>query len=289
MTIIAATLTGHTHWEGSELLTFFCTYPRKIHAQVMSHRSLSRNAQSSRAMRVSEYADLVSDSPVHLVHSKRGKGMQPSGRLQSSAVRDAMETEWLELFHRTLRFVRLLDKNKYAKEEANRFLEPFAHIKTLITCTRSAFDALYALRKHGEGAQGEFSTLVERMREAIDESTPLSTPLHVPHRQSWEASAKDVAALCTQVAWAARLSFYRNGDEFTSEENVNLIERLATAPVHASPFEHVAYHVPPSCSGDDVAGNFRTADQLRAYVSEGLHWKTSFEYFLEDATGEDAV
>ena len=50
--------------DGVALTTFRLTYPRYIHAQLMTHRMLSKNSSSSRAVPVKKMIVYVESDPV---------------------------------------------------------------------------------------------------------------------------------------------------------------------------------------------------------------------------------
>jgi thymidylate synthase ThyX len=61
----------------ARLTTFTLSYPRFIHAEVMTHRVFSRNASSSRAIPVKRIIGQVIDDPALPIYwGKNQKGMQ---------------------------------------------------------------------------------------------------------------------------------------------------------------------------------------------------------------------
>ena len=59
-TIIADSINSN----GNRITTFELTYPRWIHAEVMTHRLFSRNAASSRAIPVSKTSAAIKSNPT---------------------------------------------------------------------------------------------------------------------------------------------------------------------------------------------------------------------------------
>lgn len=76
--ITAEIIADSMHPEGtSRLITYVLTYPRFLHAEFMTHRMFSRNAQSSRAVPVLKRIQAVIDNPaIPLVFTKNKAGMQ---------------------------------------------------------------------------------------------------------------------------------------------------------------------------------------------------------------------
>ena len=63
--------------QGNRLTTFKLTYPRIVHAELMTHRMFSRNAASSRAVPVKKMIRAVRDNMfIPLAFQKSHSGMQ---------------------------------------------------------------------------------------------------------------------------------------------------------------------------------------------------------------------
>src|SRR5271156_4397971 len=81
---------------GVRLTTFVLTYPRMIHSELMTHRMLSRNASSSRAIPVKKQIQMVIYNPaIPLAFTKNQKGMQGGEALDGEAHEKAVSA-WLE-------------------------------------------------------------------------------------------------------------------------------------------------------------------------------------------------
>ena len=79
--------------EGHRLTTLACTYPRYIHAEVMTHRVFSRNASSSRAIPVEKMIEEAETNMVTPMFMYNQRGMAASKKLVG---RDLLEAkrEW---------------------------------------------------------------------------------------------------------------------------------------------------------------------------------------------------
>jgi hypothetical protein len=239
---IEVELTSHTRWGGQELYTFLCRYPRKIHAQVLTHRTFSRNSQSSRAMRIETMMEQVKGDPACIEMRKHGRGMQPSEVPPTEAESWKVKEAWVEYLEDTLTFVSTLNDLGWAKEETNRFLEPFAHITTIITVTREHLNAFFRLRRMEAGAQAAIDRLACLMRDVVERSEPRISRIHVPYPSiGWYTPSQ----IAQQLTAGARVSFGRDARELPAEDNAKLAERLWNAnPRHASPMEHVVVMQP---------------------------------------------
>src|SRR5687768_3636391 len=81
-TIQAKIITDSINPSGCRLTTMEWTYPRFIHSEIMTHRKLSRNAASSRAIPLTKMIERISNNPVFPLHwGKNQKGMQADEEL----------------------------------------------------------------------------------------------------------------------------------------------------------------------------------------------------------------
>ena len=65
---------------GIRIITFELEYPRIIHSELMTHRLLSRNAMSSRAIPIKKMIEQVQQNPAMPVKfGKNQPGMQDAG------------------------------------------------------------------------------------------------------------------------------------------------------------------------------------------------------------------
>ncbi len=264
MTVTAKIIADSVH--GSHRLTTMqLRYPRFIHAEVMTHRVFSRNASSSRAIPVERLIQDVENDPAMPVHWGANKpGMQAGDELESGSV------EWLlassDAIHRARRMARM----GYHKQIVNRILEPFAHINVIVSATE--WDNFFALRAHPD-AQPEIQALALAMRDAMADSDP--APLqhggwHLPYITAGDRVDNDTATLCRMsAARCARVSYMtHDGKEPTRDADLALFDRLAgSAPIHASPLEHVA-----TPAMGTPRGNFKGWTQFRQYVEDGNAW-----------------
>ena len=118
-----------------QMLTFDCLYPRVIHAEVMTHRIWSRNASSSRAVPTSAIISQVLNDPyVPLRWGIAGKGMQDHGEMSAAGAQKQLRL-YMQARDNALRIVQqMLDADeKPAKQIVNRLLEPWSHIRVVIT------------------------------------------------------------------------------------------------------------------------------------------------------------
>jgi thymidylate synthase ThyX len=229
---------------GDRLTTFVCTYERFIHSELMTHRMFSRNAASSRAIPVEKRIEQVLAFPAMPIEFGQNKrGMQAGESLSSADIADS-KMWWLQARDEAVRCARRLIDIGLHKQHANRILEPFSWITTIISST--TFSNFFALRNH-EAAQPEFRRLAEEMENAYARNEPerrRAGEWHLPFIRFEDVSElgeKTEQLRKVSVARCARVSYENHDGVRSVDDDLTLFGRLADArPMHASAFEHVA-------------------------------------------------
>lgn len=154
---------------GHRLTTFVLTYPRMIHAELMTHRMLSRNSSSSRAIPVSKMVERVQNNPAMPEYwGKNQAGMQAAEELEGDAREYAINL-WKSARDAAVLATGGLVELGVHKQIANRILEPWHHITVIVTAT--SWENFFTLRCHKD-AQPEFRILAELMAEKFKTSEP---------------------------------------------------------------------------------------------------------------------
>ena len=260
--MISAKIIADSTYKGKRVTTFELEYPRLIHSELMTHRVFSRNAASSRAIPIEKMIAQAVDNTVMPIWTYNESGMQGKVITNGEAINTA-NTIWLDALNNIVQSVHLLDAAGVHKQNANRLLEPFQHIKTVVTATE--FDNFFKLRYHGD-AQGEIKMLAQAMLAEYFTSTPRELILgdwHLPYAPMTEGTTVDnmkiSASCCAQVS-------YRRSDD-TLEKALVVYDRLVGGePLHASPFEHQCRPKEPT---ETQKGNLIGFRQLRQDIEEG--------------------
>ena len=242
---IKATVIAHSKStvNGKEIITMELEYPRFIHGEFMTHRMFSRNAASSRAIPVSKMIEQVRTSPAVPCHwGKNQAGMQAKEELTGSAL-DSAKFYWKDAAVDAALSAEYLSDDGVHKQIANRILEPFQIMKTVVTATE--WENFYWLRNH-EDAQPEIKRLAEVMLEVVEESSVVTLSLedwHTPYfgdgywLKGCGISLED--ALAISASCCAQVS-YRLLDDSIEKARMVYKRLVESSPVHASPFEHQA-------------------------------------------------
>jgi thymidylate synthase ThyX len=247
---------------GEELITFEIELHRFILPEFNTHRSLSRNFQSSRAVPIEKMIEQVRSSPALPVHwGKNQAGMVAESELDVM-VKDIRGNSytvrgwWNSAAKAAAEHAEAMAKAGYHKQIVNRLLEPFMKTKGVVTGTRKAFDAFFKLRCHKD-AQPEIKLLAERMQEALLQSTPNKLKYgeyHLPYVNHSDfppsefGLKRDLIAAKVKVSCscAAQVSYRRLDDSLEKALKVYDMLNLPINgvypddPPHYSPTEHVA-------------------------------------------------
>lgn len=253
---------------GAQIYTIAVRYWRAIHGEVLTHRRLSRNSSSSRAIPVRRVLEQVIHDPAGPIHwGAQQPGMQADNQLAGWRLRVA-KGFWT--FHRFASIFASWGMMRAGlhKQVANRVTEPHQYIKVLITSTE--WDNFFLLRDHGD-AQPEIQELARAIKAAMAKSEPqLLRPgeWHIPFVKGAEYESMELEELIhISTARNARVSYLTHDLKPTKPEaDIELHDDLVgSEPIHASPAEHVAVAL------DDlrIDKNFRGFKQYRSFVESG--------------------
>ena len=260
-TIRAETILSSQHVQRPDirLSTLLLTYPRAIHAEFMTHRQFSRNAGSSRAIPVSKMIQDVMDNPFIPLHwGKNQKGMQateecndlvdiPHEERTFGCFHTTREKAWLWARDRAVETAKGYANAGYHKQIVNRLLEPFMHIRVVVSSTE--WSNFLALRDHPD-AEPHIAMLAREIRKELEK--PAMQVLqpgqwHTPfvndtgdglyQTEVWKEWAIPMASAC-----CASTSYKTvDGFDMTIQRANAIFDKLVEKPpLHASPFEHVA-------------------------------------------------
>ena len=132
--------------QGHRITTFLLTYPRFIHAEIMTHRVFSRNTASSRAIPFEKMVKMVQEDPfIPIAWQKDHKGMQGIEYITDTVEIKEIERSWLIARDCAIQEATNLNSlNKVTKQLCNRLLEPFMWHTALVTATE--WDNFFELR-----------------------------------------------------------------------------------------------------------------------------------------------
>lgn len=246
---------------GQRIVTFEIEYPRFILAELNTHKVLEKNSSSSRAIPIIRMIEQIeSNMAMPLYWGKAKSGMQADGEVDD-LTKQMAKTSWLGEFQSAKEIAIWMDDMFIHKQIANRLLEPFQMMKTVITGTD--WDNFFNLRIHPD-AQPEFCMLAYKMYKAMQESKPVllrEGEWHLPYVNTYRVKsgrgigqveyytgtlyADDYHVLTLEQAQrisascCAQTSYRKSDDSLEKADKV--FDLLVKADVlHASPFGHLA-------------------------------------------------
>ena len=288
---------------GVRMTTMEIEYPRFILAELNTHRMLSKNSASSRAIPVKTMHEHIRNHPATPVHwGKNQPGMQAKAELTDNDLADA-KFIWSRAMDDALHWAwALADRVGLHKQIANRITEPWMTMKTVISGTE--WRNFFWLRAHAD-AQPEIHQLAVAMWDAYNASTPQHLQpgeWHVPYVNTLrnpsgtlvytDSDGEPISAETARIIIAsccAQVSYRKNDDSFEKAEKI-FKQLIESEPCHASPVEHQATpmdlptyanyepetwepgvtHV--SANGDLWSGNLRGWIQHRKLIPGEAQW-----------------
>jgi thymidylate synthase ThyX len=233
----------------------------------MTHRMLSKNSASSRAIPVQKLIkDVEADPYVPLVWGKNQAGMQAFEEFTGED-RETLIARWNYDCRYALDSAREYAKFKEVgvhKQIINRILEPFSHIT--VVCSGTEWSNFLGLRDH-EAAEPHIQILAREIRKCL-ENDPIQDlkpgQWHLPFiddkakEEAWDRAIAGTDhtsnphtndalyeryILKLSVARCASTSYKTvEGSDMTLEKAIEIHDKLVgSTPLHASPAEHVAY------------------------------------------------
>lgn len=267
---------------GCRITTFRVQLWTVLQAELNTHRALSRNSSSSRAISMATFRRRAGFTPM--VWGRNQRGMQADQGL--SGLRRAMCRLGWELGRAGAKALHWgFEKMGLHKQVSNRILAPFSESEIIITATE--WNGFFAQRLHRD-AQPEIRAVAEAMYEAMLASQPQELEpgqWHLPFVDQKESSTAIVAvdceggvvprvngilchdgagpavadSRCVSAARCARASYLLpDGKEPDLLADLALFDRLVQAG-HWSPLEHQAQ----ALHGKFRSGNFVGWRQFR--------------------------
>lgn len=148
-TIINAQIVAHSvNEQGDELISVLATFPRIILAEVNTHRMLSKNTSSSRAIPFNKMVETIKNDPfIPIAWQKEHKGMQGTEYLTDSVDIEYAIGTWLHAKDSVIEEAVILTSGAgVTKQLCNRLLEPFMWTTMIITGPKSGWDNFFNLR-----------------------------------------------------------------------------------------------------------------------------------------------
>lgn len=221
---------------GVRFITFEIEYPRLILAEFNTHRMLSKNSASSRAIPFLKMLEQLKGEPVRF--GGANAGMQDSGEHRAFVGGWSPEDAWQNAKEDAVRWARKYQEAGYAKQIFNRFTEPFQMMKSVVSGTE--WDNFFWLRED-LAADPSIYELARVMHEAKDQSIPVELEAGEWHLPYVDTYRDDDGVLhygdWVDSGWREQEGIVQEFDEFTLEDAI----KVSCARSAAVSFRNVDY------------------------------------------------
>jgi thymidylate synthase ThyX len=267
--------------KGKRITSFIVTIPRIILAELNTHRVLSRNSASSRAIPFVKMLDAVKTNPfIPIAWMKDHSGMQGNEFFTEEGQIKALEEAYLAGRDNAVKTAESLSNLGLTKQIVNRGLEAYMWHTVILTSTE--LENFFALRAH-EAAEIHIQKLAYLMLEEMNNTIPKLLqngewhipfgdkmneteleklmPVVQPDSLNWHEEHIQLLKVKVAVARCARVSYTIVGEEGKPDNygnDIKLHDRLMSMG-HLSPFEHCAQ----ATEDTGWSGNFQGWTQYR--------------------------
>lgn len=229
-------------FEGVRNSTWKANYWRAMHGEVMTHRVLSRNASSSRARPSKVVRKQILENPAGPIEWLSNKSGMQGGEPLTPVKAMVANFLWFQVgakFNAGLSYC--FEKLGVHKQFANRCLEPWEYIHTVISATET--ENLYALRDD-DAAQPEIRQLIQMMKRSQLENAPdklMEGDWHLPFVTAHERETLTIEqqVICS-TARCARTTFadFDGSNPSYERDEGTYLKLVGSDPKHMSPAEH---------------------------------------------------
>lgn len=284
---------------GNRLITYEIETYRYIWAEVLTHKMLNKNAQSSRAVPVKSILSINESDPVTpIVWGKNKGGMSATEQFEGEEL-EAVKTLWLEAARNAFDSSRKLSEVGLHKMWANRGTEAYSRIKVVMSGTE--WDNFEWLRDDPDAAQPEIVDLARKIKQAKADSSPfLLFPgqAHVPYVERQPSdfgdNPRDVhyyiqgegrvgldIALKISASCCGQVSYRKLDDSF--DKAMQIYDRLFDGPKpHFSPSEHQGIAMKNTKLGViSRVFNLPWEEGVSHVDREGYFWSANLKGFIQ--------
>lgn len=271
--MIEASIIADSLYNGNRLTTFVLKFPRIILSEFNTHRVISKNSASSRAIPFTKMVDSVTTNKFNPIgYQKNHSGMQGTEYFDGEEL-SRVEELWGTARDNAIKSAKDLYSMGVTKQLCNRILEPFAMHTVIATATE--WENFFALRAHPD-AEIHIADLAEKMLKKYNENKPNELEAgqwHIPFGDNIDmerlrtmgmtGSLLANSKIKISTARCARVSYmdFHGKDDY--ESDMKLHDRLISSG-HWSPFEHCAQ----ATNDNRFIGNLKGFIQYRKFFKE---------------------
>lgn len=238
----AKILCDSTNSLNNRLITFELTFPRMILAEFNTHKSIARNAASSRAIPVEKMIRQVVDEPFIPVYwGKAQKGMQAYEEVSPENI-EKCKSIWLRQRDVAVKSVEEMLALGLHKQIPNRLLENWMWCTVIATGNIQSWNNFWNLRNHH--AAEPHMQIIARMSEEIANQSASKVlddgEFHLPLIGfDGDENLSLFDQVKVSVGRCARVSYLTHDGKRDTQADIDLCSKLQNDG-HFSPFEHVA-------------------------------------------------
>ncbi len=151
--ISATVVADSVNIQGDRLTSVLVTMPRIIIAEMNTHRMLSKNTSSSRAIPFNKMVEAIQNDPfIPIAWQKEHKGMQgteywtEADKVNGYSKVASLQSSWLHARTAAVDRAKFLHSDGLTKQLCNRLLEPFMWTTMLITGSKESWNNFFELR-----------------------------------------------------------------------------------------------------------------------------------------------
>lgn len=230
--------------DGFRLTSFEVTMPRIVLAELNTHRALSRNSASSRAIPVEKMLKKVEEDPFLPVYwGKNERGMSASEEFTGEATKE-LEDLWTTCAKTSMWTAKELMLKGVHKQITNRLLEPWLWHTIIITA--SELTNFFNLRRD-KNAQPEIRKGADLLWAAFDSSVPddvgygqwhlpLVRGVDLPQLLDEGYTAVEIAQI--SCGRCARVSYLTHDGKRDPKADIAMSKERLVPSGHMSPLEH---------------------------------------------------
>lgn len=266
-------------------------FPTVLLAQLNTHRALSRNTSSFRAIPTATLVEQIEKTPFIPRFHERGIGMNVGKPLEGWSLRCAV-SNYIAAMRKACNIAQTLALYT-DKGACNRVLTPFTFSKVIVSGCGSGLANFFRLRASEDaGAQDDFQIVASEMRKKAAAKDFRTVTVNAIHAPAWLSEGTDCPEkIIRTIARIARVSYNNHFIETTREKDLEFVQRLYQMR-HMSPFEHIALATRTENLGKFSANFEHYWIQLRAVLT-AVQEKQSLYLFQEElrkhATSQEAA
>ena len=234
--IIDVTISADSIWSGKRITTFILhRFPKgQGQAEFNTHRSISKNSASSRAINKPKYIENIIKDPYIPIWTTDKKGMVGELVTDECLIKQ-YTTSYLNKMLHDIEYVQQHYPDVH-KQDSNTQLDQYVRIPIIATSTN--WEYFFKLRCASD-VKPEFRRIALEMERLYNESTPIETDCHLPWIKEDEKTYNLHQLLTLSTARSAWIS-YANHENLNSFDVANNTVVGLWNNKHYSPFDHCA-------------------------------------------------